>query len=141
MEMRMLVALDVARAACGAGSHEHGKGSESANLTGRSKATNEWDEMEQQTAGLLIYIRSSVTQRNPPAGDEGTDLPDNAHWLVDSLRSFPTIVPEPAPSLAISAHMLRQSHERYLDDDFVFCVAPTGLKCNSGLLPHAEARG
>jgi hypothetical protein len=34
-----------------------------------------------------------------------------------------------------------QSHERYLDDNFAFCVAPPGLKCNSDLLPHAEARG
>jgi hypothetical protein len=34
-----------------------------------------------------------------------------------------------------------QSHERYLDDNFAFCVAPTGLKCNAGLHSHAEARG
>jgi hypothetical protein len=48
VEMRMLVVLGVARTGRRTGSDEHNKGSECANLTGGSEATNGRGEMQWQ---------------------------------------------------------------------------------------------
>jgi hypothetical protein len=99
----MPVVLGVARAGRWTGSHEYGKGSECANLTGTSKVANVCGEMERQTKGLLTDFRDCVTQHIPPLGDEWTFLADGAPWFVATLQLFSTILLEPRPSLAKSA--------------------------------------
>jgi hypothetical protein len=121
MEARMPVVRGAARAGSWTGSHQHGKGSECANLTGAKKATNAYGEKKRQTEGLLTEVRGCVTQYIPPAGDKETYLPDSAPWFVASWQLFPSILLEPQPFLATSAKKgcgLRRPHA-----GIISCVA------------------
>jgi hypothetical protein len=60
-------------------------------------------------AGLLSSIRSCGPWRIPPAGDEGTNIPDSARWFTATLQLLQTILLEQQPSVQGRAAACRRS--------------------------------